>query len=106
MVLTRPKIHLHDGKTTAVHIQRLIGWHWTISLSWQVCHPRILFQSVISLISTAVKRVFLQGRQLLHFIRNRLGPSTISSFLCRLDLPAMEDLLASGSKTEAKRSRS
>lgn len=32
--------------------------------------------------STAVERVFSQGRHLLHFTRNRLSPSTIRAYLC------------------------
>jgi hypothetical protein len=50
--------------------------------------------------STVVERVFSQGRQLLHFTRNRLAPSTIRAFLCLRawgisDLLVMEDLSAS-----------
>ena len=49
--------------------------------------------------STAVERVFSQGRQLLSFTRNRLHPSTIRAFLClgswgRNDLIFFEDVLA------------
>lgn len=32
--------------------------------------------------STAVERAFSQGRQLLHFTRNRLSPISIRRFLC------------------------
>ncbi|KAG1745844.1 uncharacterized protein EDB91DRAFT_126592 [Suillus paluster] len=58
--------------------------------------------------STAVERIFSQGRQLLHFTRNRLAPSTIRAFLClgawgRSDLLAMEDLLASVKSQKRKR---
>jgi len=49
--------------------------------------------------STAVKRVFSQGRQLLSFTRNRLSPSSIRAFLClgswgRHDLVVFEDVLS------------
>ena len=49
--------------------------------------------------STAVERVFSQGRQLLSFTRNRLCPSTIRAFLCLgswgcNDLIFFEDVLA------------
>ena len=49
--------------------------------------------------STAVEHVFLQGRQLLSFTRNRLHPSSIRAFLClgswgRNDLILFEDVLA------------
>jgi hypothetical protein len=60
--------------------------------------------SIVSATSTAVERVFSQGRQLLHFNRNRLPPSSIRAFLClgswgRHDLLQMEDILkAVGSK--------
>lgn len=48
--------------------------------------------------STAVERVFSQGRHLLHFTRNRLSPSSTRAFLClgswlRCDLLAPEDLI-------------
>ncbi|KDQ49145.1 hypothetical protein JAAARDRAFT_109631, partial [Jaapia argillacea MUCL 33604] len=47
--------------------------------------------------STAVERVFSQGRQLLHFTRNRLSPSSIRAAIClgswgRHDLIHMPDL--------------
>ena len=49
--------------------------------------------------STAVERVFLQGRQLLSFTCNRLRPSVVRAFLClsswgRNDLILFEDVLA------------
>ena len=48
--------------------------------------------------STAVERLFSQGRQLLHFTRNRLSPSMIRSFLCfgdwgRKDIVDMDDIV-------------
>jgi len=59
--------------------------------------------------STAVERVFSQGRQLLSFTRNRLRPSTIRAFLClgswgRNDLIFFEDVLAAV-KGNSKRKR-
>ena len=59
--------------------------------------------------STAVERVFLQGRQLLSFTCNRLHPSTIRAFLClgswgRNDLIFFEDVLAAV-KGNSKRKR-
>ncbi|KAG1865285.1 hypothetical protein F4604DRAFT_1956882 [Suillus subluteus] len=47
--------------------------------------------------STAVERVFSQGRHLPHFTRNHLSPSSTRAFLClgswlRCDLVAPEDL--------------
>ena len=49
--------------------------------------------------STAVERVFSQGRQLLSFTHNHLHPSAICAFLClgswgRNDLICFEDVLA------------
>jgi len=32
--------------------------------------------------STAVKRVFSQGRHILHFTQNQLSPSAIHAYLC------------------------
>ena len=59
--------------------------------------------------STAVERVFSQGRQLLSFTRNHLRPSTIRAFLClgswgRNDLIFFEDVLAAV-KGNSKRKR-
>ena len=59
--------------------------------------------------STAVERVFSQGRQLLSFTRNRLRPSTIRAFLClgswgRNDFIFFEDVLAAV-KGNSKRKR-
>ena len=57
----------------------------------------------------AVKWVFSQGRQLLHFTRNRLSPLTLRAHLClgswsRLDLIQMSDLVkAMPSGTKRKR---
>jgi hypothetical protein len=49
--------------------------------------------------STAVERLFSQGRQLLHFTRNRLSPSMIRAFLClgdwgKKDLVDMPELVS------------
>ena len=46
----------------------------------------------------AVERVFSQGRQLLHFTRNRMNSSTLRAHLClgswsRLDLIQTSDLI-------------
>lgn len=59
--------------------------------------------------STAVERVFSQGRQLLSFTRSRLRPSSIRAFLClgswgRNDLILFEDILAAV-KENSKRKR-
>ena len=59
--------------------------------------------------STAVERVFSQGRQLLSFTRNRLHPSSIRAFLClgswgHNDLILFEDVLAAV-KGNSKRKR-
>ena len=59
--------------------------------------------------STAVERVFSQGRQLLAFTRNRLHASSVRAFLCmgswgRNDLIFFEDVLA-GVKSSSKRKR-
>ncbi|EPQ50068.1 hypothetical protein GLOTRDRAFT_21677, partial [Gloeophyllum trabeum ATCC 11539] len=49
--------------------------------------------------STAVEHIFSQGRQLLHFTRNCLGPGFFRAILClgswgHRDLLLMEDLTA------------
>ena len=48
--------------------------------------------------STAVEHVFSQGRQVLHFTRNRLSPSSIHASMCfgawsRKNLVHMPDLV-------------
>jgi len=59
--------------------------------------------------STAVERVFSQGRQLLSFTRNRLSASNIRAFLClgswgRSDLIFFEDVI-SAVRGNSKRQR-
>jgi hAT family C-terminal dimerisation region len=61
--------------------------------------------------STAVERVFSQGRQLLSFTRSRLRASSIRAFLClgswgRNDLLFMEDILAAVRSNKRKREES
>ncbi len=46
-----------------------------------------------------MERVFSQGRQLLHFTRNRLAPSSIRAYMClgswsKHDLLSLGDLLS------------
>jgi hAT family C-terminal dimerisation region len=58
--------------------------------------------------STEVERVFSQGRQLLHFTRNRLAPSSIRAYMClgswsRHDLLLMGDLLSALRPRKRKR---
>lgn len=58
--------------------------------------------------STAVERVFSQGRHLLHFTRNRLSPLSICAHLCLgswgwHDLLLMEDLLSAVKSRKRKR---
>ena len=55
-----------------------------------------------------MEQAFSQGRQLLHFTRNRLSPSSIRAFLClgawgRCDLLFMDDLLAAVTNRKRKR---
>jgi hypothetical protein len=61
--------------------------------------------------STAVERLFSQGRQLLHFTRNRLSPSAIRAQLClgswgRHDMVRLEDVLDAVVPKKQKRSLS
>lgn len=54
--------------------------------------------STLSATSTAVECVFSQGRQLLHFARNRLSPSSIRAIMCfgawsRKDLVDMAEIV-------------
>ena len=60
--------------------------------------------------STAVERVFSQGRQLLSYTRNRLSPFSICSVLCfgdwsRKDSVHMPDLVAAVSDKEKLKKR-
>lgn len=57
--------------------------------------------------STAVERVFSQGRQLLHFTRNTLSTASIRAFLClgswcRSDIISSQDLVSSLSSNKRK----
>ena len=52
--------------------------------------------------STAVERVFSQGRQLLHFTRNRLSGLSIRSLLCFGDW-SRKDLIANSDVVDAIR---
>ena len=60
--------------------------------------------------STAVERLFSQGRQLLHFTRNRLSPDTMCSSLCfgdwcRRELVDMAGVIATIHKSHLGRKR-
>lgn len=65
--------------------------------------------NIILATSTAVERVFSQGRQLLYFTRNRLSPAMIRASLCfgdwsRKDLICMSDIISAVSgKGKGKR---
>ena len=93
------------GLQTGMFTRTFIGWDW-ITLAFLVSIFLYSFL-VISLIvfvfivatSTAVERVFSQGRQLLSFTRNRLAAQSIRSFLClgswgRHDLIIYDDVVA------------
>ncbi|TFY79033.1 hypothetical protein EWM64_g4980 [Hericium alpestre] len=61
--------------------------------------------------STAVERVFSQGRQLLHFTRNRLSPYSIRAYLClgswsRHNIISFEQFLNAATEKKCKRSES
>ena len=55
---------------------------------------------MLSATSTAVERVFSQGRQLLHFTRNWLSPASIRASLCLGDW-SRRDLLSTSDIVEA-----
>jgi hAT family protein len=60
---------------------------------------KIIINYLYTATSTAVERVFSQGRHLLYFTRNRLTPRSIRAHLClgswaRHDMLRWEDLLA------------
>jgi hypothetical protein len=61
--------------------------------------------------STAVERVFSQGRHLLQFTWNRLSASSIRAYLClgswsQLDLVRMEDIVDAVTPPSVKRKHS
>lgn len=85
-----------------------LAWWQNNCRVYPMLHRMALDYLSVPATSTAVERVFSQGRQLLHFTRNRLAPSTIRAFLClgawgRSNLLAMEDLLASVKSQKRKR---
>ena len=54
--------------------------------------------TVLTATSTAVERVFSQGRQILHFTRNSLSAKSLRAFLClgswcRHDMVSVNDLV-------------
>jgi len=60
--------------------------------------------------STAVERIFSQGRQLLSYTRNRLSPFSICAILCfgdwsRKDLVDMPDLVAAVNDKQKSKKR-
>ena len=69
----------------------------------------MLYSTILSqATSTAVERVFSQGRHLLHFTRSRLSASSIRAYLClgswaRHDLLPMDDLLKTIKENSKKR---
>jgi hypothetical protein len=97
------RILLSGGLLTVMSIRTFIAWLWTISAS-PVNYLFIIIPSHVAnflptATSTAVERVFSQGRQLLSFTRNRLSASSIRAYLClgswgRNDLIFFEDVLA------------
>ena len=90
-----------------------LWWRLTISAfrvsgSLQFC----AFDTYIALAtSTAVERVFSQGRQVLYFTRNRLSPASICSLLCFGDwshkdlvsMPAIIEAIKGHGKQKNKR---
>jgi hypothetical protein len=65
---------------------------------------------MLSATSTAVERVFSQGRQLLYFTRNRLSPASIRASLClgdwsRRDLLSTSDIVEAIQIRQGKRKR-
>lgn len=113
----RPVTHSCGGGTTERYILIYHGWRWIISV-FPVCFRTI--RSILTILnmadifillatSTAVERIFSQGRQLLHFTRNRLTGASVRKFLClgawgRKDLISVEDIL-SVIKSRKKRAR-
>jgi hypothetical protein len=79
--------------------RELIGTHFSSMMS-----------NAILATSTAVERVFSQGRQLLHFTRNRLSGVSIRALLCfgdwsRKDLIATSDVVEAIRYSNGKRKR-
>jgi hypothetical protein len=97
------KILSSGGLLTAMFIRTYIAWLWIISASpvryLFIAIPRHITNLPPKATSTAVERVFSQGRQLLSFTRNRLNASSICAYLClgswgSHDLIFFEDIMS------------
>jgi hypothetical protein len=92
---------LSGGETTEGCIRTCHGWHlitrvFLVRASRYHCHHTNFH---ILATSTAVERVFSQGRQMLHFTRNCMSGTAIRNLLClgswcRNDLVVTDDLLS------------
>jgi hypothetical protein len=88
----------HAHRRSYPNLSRMVLDYMSIPVS----NPFLLYLIVLTkspAMSTAIERVFLQGRQLLHFTRNALSASSIHAYLClgswgRNDLIVVKDLLS------------
>lgn len=87
-----------------------IAWWW----EHRVIYPRLSVMALdylsIPATSTAVERLFSQGRQLLHFTRSQLSPAMIRAFLCfgdwsRKGVVDMNNIIAGIRKSRLGRKR-
>ena len=87
-----------DHRTSYPTLSKMVFDFLSIPRELFGAHFRFLSSNTILATSTAVERVFSQGRQLLHFTRNRLSGASIRSLLCfgdwsRKDLIATSDVV-------------
>ncbi|KIL63554.1 hypothetical protein M378DRAFT_53484, partial [Amanita muscaria Koide BX008] len=76
-----------------------IAWWWDHRKVYPKLSAMAFDYLSVPATSTAVERLFSQGRQLLYFTRNRLSPTMIRAFLClsdwgKRDLIDMPELVA------------
>ncbi|GBE81312.1 hypothetical protein SCP_0310390 [Sparassis crispa] len=84
-----------------------LRWWWDSRKAYPHLHRMALNYLSVPATSTAVERAFSQGRQLLHFTRNRLSPKSIRAALClgswgRSELLHIADLIAAVNTKKCK----
>ncbi|KAG6807412.1 hypothetical protein H0H92_007644 [Tricholoma furcatifolium] len=99
------KVHFATDAWTSPNHRPMVAW--TVHLHHQ-SNILIFLLDVVEVptvsTSTAVKRVFSQGRQLLYYTRNRLSPASIRALMC-LGHWSRKDLVTSAEVVEAIKRR-
>jgi hypothetical protein len=106
-----PLMWWFDNRKAYPNLSRMALDYLSIPGMFFLAPPQTLYTNCFPATSTAVERVFSQGRHLLHFTRNRLSPSSIRAYLClgswgRHGMLRTEDVLAAVRSRKRKRAHS